>query len=86
MGNDFKEKHTPVLTNYQSKLLCQYHHTKNKKISLRRILLEYIMHCSINLKKDVFSVIEFGEGNEKISGVENKKIGIIYSPALKFIC
>jgi len=44
------------------------------------------MHCSINLKKDVFSVIEFGEGNEKISGGRIKKIEIIYSPALKFIC
>ena len=26
------------------------------------------MHCGINLKKDVFSVIEYGEGNQKISG------------------
>ena len=47
------------------------------------ILLGFIMHCSIYLKKDVFSVIEFGEGNEKISGGENKKNWDYIQPCAK---
>ena len=83
MGNDFKEKILLYWQNYQAKLLCQSHHTKSLKknsrgaIYAKCILLGFIMHCGINLKKDVFSVIEYGEGNQKISGGENKKIGII---------